>query len=63
MSRFKSAFIDYQLVRLINCQTQEKELPVCRCCGQGRMHIVAVFHERGPPIWLSEIDQNAAACN
>jgi hypothetical protein len=42
---------------------KEKELPVCRCCGQGRMHIVAVFHERGPPIWLSEIDQKAVACN
>ena len=41
---------------------KEKELPVCRCCGQGRMHIVAVFHERGPPIWLSEIDQTAVAC-
>jgi hypothetical protein len=41
---------------------KEKELPVCHCCGQGRMHIVAVFHERGPPIWLSEIDQNAVAC-
>jgi hypothetical protein len=41
---------------------KEKELPVCTCCCQGRMHIVAVFHERGPPIWLSEIDQNAVAC-
>jgi hypothetical protein len=39
---------------------KEKELPICSSCGHGRMHIVAVFHERGPPIWLSEIDQNAA---
>jgi len=42
---------------------KEKEFPVCTCCGRGRMHIVAVFHERGPPIWLSKIDQNAVACN
>jgi hypothetical protein len=33
----------------------KKELPVCSSCGHGRMHIVAVFHERGPPIWLSDV--------
>ncbi len=40
----------------------EKELPICSSCGHGRMHIVAVFHERGPPIWLSEVGQNTIAC-
>jgi hypothetical protein len=28
----------------------------------GRMQIVAVFHERGPPIWLSEVGQDTIVC-
>lgn len=38
---------------------KEQQLPLCSCCGQGRMHIVAVFHERGPPIWIEAAASNS----
>ena len=40
----------------------EPSLPLCRCCGQGRMQRVAIFHERGPPIWLDPNSTNSPAC-
>jgi hypothetical protein len=45
-------------------QKIQKESAVARCtnCGIGQMLTVAIFQERGPPIWLSEAGLNPIPC-
>jgi hypothetical protein len=61
--RLKLSKLQEQL-QVIKARPAEKkaELPICPCCGKGRLHTILVFDQRGPPASYLGARQTIVSC-
>jgi hypothetical protein len=49
-------------VKVLEKVEKKPFLPKCQCCKTGNLHRIAVFDQRGPPLWYLGISQNTNSC-
>jgi len=49
-------------VKVLEKAEKKLYLPKCPCCKTGNLHRIAVFDQRGPPVWYLGVSQKPSSC-
>ena len=61
--REKLKFLQEKLqVKVLEKREKKPFLPKCSCCKTGNLHRIAVFDQRGPPVWYLGGSQSSIPC-